>query len=80
MKLLRWGMRGTSASPKADLQVVLGDGQTQGADHQVEVTLCAARHLPNVDGAGLMGILGVGCDAGVQLVCKEHTDSDQGLK
>jgi hypothetical protein len=53
---------------------------TQGADHKVEVMLCAARHLPNVDGAGLMGILGVGCDAGVQLVCKEHTDSDQGLK
>ena len=53
---LRLSMRGNSVSPKADLQVVLGDGETQGADHKVEVTLCAARHLPNVDGARLLGI------------------------
>ena len=39
----------------------------------VEVTLCVPRHLPNVDGAGLMGIGGGSCDAFVELVCEDKT-------
>jgi hypothetical protein len=46
-------------------------------DHKVEVivevTLCAARNLPNVDGGGLMGIWGASCDAFVELACKDKT-------
>ena len=50
---------------------------TLAPDHKVEVivevTLCAARNLPNVDGGGLMGIWGASCDAFVELACKDKT-------
>ena len=39
----------------------------------MEVTLCSARHLPNVDGGGLLGSWGGSCDAFVEFVCGGKT-------